>query len=579
MIHFKFSNADDRWLFLKYDTELEYNIIKEKLFETINKVDPICYLPTFKGDEFRQEFIWEYRQKGGDVLFYAPIGMWYPIWKWLKNNQIPFDGLNPDKFKHSLEHSFEEFKDIVDSWNLSRKLRPYQYEAAYKILQYKKSLSELATRAGKTLISYVVFRYAMTYMGVKKILMIVPGIDLVLQGYNDFKDYAEFFNAECIWSGGKVVESSNMTIATYQSLSNFLDKKNKKYNPNFFNDYDCVFIDETHRANAESIKNIISQPFMKNIKLVFGMTGTLPKDFTIESYCLHSLLGPKIQKILAHELIEGKYISPVSIIQHRINYKDKIKQLDTWIKCAEYSLSSFNHTMKNGKEIKIPLENPEFLIAFDKTFPEGLKLTKETIFKNGGTIKEKLKWKSVLEKFVNESPKANRLHIEVMMVHFFEERIKYLINILHDCPNNTLILAQHTEYIKYIADKLKEEFPDRPILAVYGNSKDRKKAKTVFSENNNAIMVANYAIMGTGITLSNLCYGVLFESFKSDVINRQSIGRGLGLSEMKEKYILHDFTDVFDKTYGSQKILEQGKTRTKIYDEQKFPYTIKEITI
>jgi superfamily II DNA or RNA helicase len=161
-----------------------------------------------------------------------------------------------------------------------------------------------------------------------------------------------------------------------------------------------------------------------------------------------------------------------------------------------------------------------------------------------------------------------------MMVHFFEERVNYLIDILLECPNNTLILAQHTEYIKYVTEKIKEAYPDRPVIAVYGASKERKHAKTVFKEHKDAIMVANYAIMGTGITLSDLCYGVLFESFKSDVINRQSIGRGLGLSEMKDTYILHDITDVFMEKYASRKILEQGIKRQEIYKEQNFPYEI-----
>ena len=49
--------------------------------------------------------------------------------------------------------------------------------------------------------------------------------------------------------------------------------------------------------------------------------------------------------------------------------------------------------------------------------------------------------------------------------------------------------------------------------------------------------------MSTGITLSNLCFGVLFESFKSNVVNMQSIGRGLGLSEMKDEYTLYGFKD------------------------------------
>ena len=575
---------DRRYLFLKGDTPLDISILQNNLMDLLNKIDPICYLPTFTGIPFKQEFLWQYRQSSGDLVFYAPIGMWYPIWRYFKDNNIEFDGLDPAMFKNELPHSFEEFKSIVDSWGMSRTPRPYQYEAAYKVLQYKISLSELATRAGKTLISYMIFRYAMTYFGVKKILMIVPGIDLVKQGFEDFKEYAEFFNAECIWSGGKVVESSNMTIATFQSLINYLDKKNKKYNPAFFNDYDCVFVDETHRANSSSIKSIISQPFMKSCKLSFGMTGTLPKPYTIDAYCLHSLLGAKIQTITADDLIQQGYISPVQIYQHQIHYSDKLKQLKTWCRCAEYSLSDFvevpKPTEKNPKKKdRVLLDNPEFLIAYQKTFPIAYQEAKLSIFRTGDTEENWLKYKKLLETAVQASPKANKLHVEVMSVHFFEERINYLIDILEGCPNNTLILAQHTEYIKHIVDRLREAFPDRPVIAVYGASKERKSAKTVFKENNNAIMVANYAIMGTGITLSNLCYGVLFESFKSDSLNRQSIGRGLGLSEMKDTYILHDFTDVFDKKYSTQKILSQGKERIKIYEEQKFPYEIVKVTI
>lgn len=569
---------------MKADTELEHSIIRNKLMEVINLTDPVCYLPTYNGLPFKQEFLYQYRQSTGDIVYYAPLGMWYPIWRWFKENSIEFDGLDPSMFKNNLPHTFEQFKEIVDSWNLSRTPRPYQYEAAYKVLQYKISLSELATRAGKTLISYMIFRYAMTYLGIKKILMIVPGIDLVKQGFEDFKEYAEFFNAECIWSGGKVVESSNMTIATFQSLVNFLDKKNKKYNPDFFNDYDCVFVDETHRANSNSIKSIISQPFMKKCKLSFGMTGTLPKPFTIDSYCLHSLLGAKIQTITADDLIQQGYISPVHIYQHQIHYSNKIKQLKTWCRCAEYSLSNFievsTPTVKNPKKkSKVQLENPEFLIAYKKEFPVAFEEAKLSIFKTGDTEENWLKYKKLLETAVTSSTKANKLHVEVMSVHFFEERINYLIDVLEECPNNTLVLAQHTEYIKHIVERLREAFPDRPVIAVYGASKERKTAKTVFKENNNAIMVANYAIMGTGITLNNLCYGVLFESFKSDSLNRQSIGRGLGLSEMKDTYILHDFTDTFDKKYSTQKIASQGKQRIKIYEEQKFPYEIVKVTI
>ena len=109
---------------------------------------------------------------------------------------------------------------------------------------------------------------------------------------------------------------------------------------------------------------------------------------------------------------------------------------------------------------------------------------------------------------------------------------------------------------------------------INGNSKERKTLKETLKKYNDCIVIGNYGIMSTGITLANLCYGVFFESYKSPTIVLQSLGRGLGLSEMKTKYILHDITDCFNPKITSAKILAQGKERIKIYAEQQFEYEI-----
>ena len=85
--------------------------------------------------------------------------------------------------------------------------------------------------------------------------------------------------------------------------------------------------------------------------------------------------------------------------------------------------------------------------------------------------------------------------------------------------------------------------------------------------------------MSTGITLSNLCFGVLFESFKSNVVNMQSIGRGLGLSDMKDEYTLYDIIDVFDNKILTNKIYLQGLAKCKIYENNKYPYEIINVNI
>lgn len=595
MIHFVFSDKDPRYLFLKYDTEEDDLWLKSCLHSTnkhinltdyINLINPRCYLKNYKGQIFTDDFIFEYIQPSGTKIYYCSIGLWQDIYKFFKENNIEFDGLleNQHFFKRKLKHTFDEFKQIVDSWKLSRTPRPYQYEAAYKILEWKRSVSSIATRAGKTLIAYIVFRYAMEYLNIHNVLMIVPAVDLAKQAANDFDEYKEFFNMEQIRGGGKEIETSNCTIGTFQSLIKYIEPGEKKYNPHFFDKFDCVFVDETHRAKANQIKNIISQPFMKDVKIAFGLTGTLPPEKTIDHYCIFSLLGAKIQTITTKFLKDNGYISDIEIFQYRIEYKDFNKTKNIWKKCVEYALS--NYVLDdNKKRIELPDNQKEFLLRYSKEPATGIVSAYNTIIHNKewSDIRKEYEYFNLLKTIVSDSNSTNSLAIERMMIHFFDERIDILLNdVLPQCDKNTLILAHHTEYINYITNKIKEKYPNRHILKITGSvsSKKRDNMKHVLSEYNDCILVASYGCMSTGITLANLCYGVLFESFKSDIVNMQSIGRGLGLSDLKDKYILFDFVDVFNNEI-TNKIFLQGLARIKIYnrEENQHKYHIKKISV
>lgn len=587
MIHFRFTEQDKRYLFLKGDNEQDIKNL-EALKEHLNLIDPVCYLRTYSGPKFTQDFLFEYTQPTGDKVYYCSIGLWQVVYKFFKENSIEYDGLTENQhfFKIPIKHTFEEFKAIVDSWNLKFTPRPYQYSCAYKILQWRMSVSELATRAGKTMLAYIVFRYAMEYMGMKRILMIVPSIDLVKQGYNDFNEYAEFFNTECVWGGGKLVESANMTIGTFQSLIGFLDKKSKKYNPSFFNGYDCVFVDETHRAKAHQIKTIISQNFMKDVKITFGMTGTLPKEKTIDFYCIHSLLGAKIQAIKPKDLMDAGYISNVDITQVRLNYLDTPERRQIFIKCAEYAccppIMEINSKNPKKKD-KVKLKNPEMLIQYEKDY-SGLSMSKFTIYNNYKYDKDKadLEWIKYLKNCIKASTSTNMLVVEKMMTHFLDERIEHLCNvILPQCNRNTLILAHHTTYLKHLLDIVKERFPEKHIDIIVGeiNAKRRDEIKQMLRDNEDCILLASYGCMSTGITLGNLCFGILFESFASGVVNMQSVGRGLGIVEGKNAYKVFDFVDVLDKNLGGKKIYLQGNEKVKIYKEYQYPYNIENIKV
>ena len=600
MIHFVFSEKDTRYLFLKFDNPeddkwLKHNNNNDKqpnLTDYLNLVEPRCHLKNYNGPILIEEFLFDYiQQSTGNKIYYCSIGLWQQVWQFFRDNKIPYDGLEEKYLKRNIQHSFEQFKEIVDSWGLSRTPRPYQYKTAYNILCWNRSVSELATRSGKTLIAYIIFRYCVEYLNAKRMLMIVPAIDLVKQGFNDFNEYKEFFKTECIWSKGELVESANLTIGTFQSLIKFLDKKDKKYNPHFFDGYDIVFVDETHRATAAQMKTIISQPFMKEVKIAFGMTGTLPKEKTIERFCVHSLLGAKIQQITTAQLKKAGYISDIEIYQYRLKYKNIEKQIKLFIKCAEYCLSKYveiDNPKKPSQKKKLELskKEQEFLIKNVKEMPFGLQQSKNNIYLDPlkSDIMKDIEWMNLLQNMMADSSGATALLVEKMMIHFMDERIKILCKeILPKCDKNTLILCHHTEYINYLTDIIQEKFGKEHIITkITGkiSSKKREEIKQTLKDNNNCILIASYGCMSTGITLSDLCYGVLFESFKSGVVNMQSIGRGLGLSEIKDKYRLFDIVDCFEPTI-TNKIFLQGLERIKIYksDFNQHKYYIKEFII
>ena len=253
-----------------------------------------------------------------------------------------------------------------------------------------------------------------------------------------------------------------------------------------------------------------------------------------------------------------------------------------FIKCAEYALSNdvLVPNKKNPKKKdKLKLDNPEFLIQYQKDMPFGILMVKNEIY-NDNTLNDEEKenkYIDFLKEQIKLSTKTNSLVIEKMMVHFMPERINVLCNdILSICPYNTLVLAHHTEYLTYVADEIKKRMPEKIVCVIHGGtkSKERDKIKQTLKENNNCILVASYGCIGTGITLSNLCFGVLFESFKSDIINMQSLGRGLGLSKYKDKYIVYDFIDCFDNDISTKAIFRQGREKVKIYEANKYDYKI-----
>ena len=138
-------------------------------------------------------------------------------------------------------------------------LRDYQVDIVNKFLENPQCLQEIATGAGKTLVTAVLSHKCQAY---GRTIVIVPNKDLVVQTE---KDYINLGMDVGVLYGDRKEYDKTHTICTWQSLS-ILEKKSKTYEADFpiedfLNNVVCVMVDEVHKAKADVLKNLLSGPF------------------------------------------------------------------------------------------------------------------------------------------------------------------------------------------------------------------------------------------------------------------------------------------------------------------------------
>lgn len=564
MIQLKYNPADRRYLFVLSDNASEVSLLQKHL----NKIPRYMFLPSFNKSLVKPVvFLNTTKTKDGRTVRWVHSGLWKEVVDFCKKNGIecntPDEGLRYSDYRCS----FDDFKKQIEGWKLNLQPREYQLRAAWLIVQYRQSLSQLATRAGKTLIAYMVFRYMIEH-GAHNILMIVPNITLVRQGVDDMKDYKEFFSTEAIWSKGEYCSTANLTIGTFQSLVKRIDPKSAKYDPKFYNKFDVVCVDEAHTAKCKTINDILSQPFIRACKLRFGFSGTLPDSDTIESFEVQSLMGPMIQNIESRELMDAGYITPVQIRQVHIKHDLDDALLKEYIRYGEYLCGNYVYT--DGKKSKkmLPKEEQSFTMKYQKTLPTAVAGVRRRMETGDETPEGYMDFLCELCK----AQGSNMLMLEQMLAQHDQHRLEVIADILSGIDKNTIVFAHHTEYLNHLEAYFKEKFPQRNVYKITGSTVPKKRSEIIAKmlTDKDAILVASYGCVGTGLTLKNLDYGIFAQSFRSKIINLQSLGRGLGLSPDKAVFTLYDIID----EYPTGCLSSQGRAKVKMYKEKKLPYTV-----
>jgi superfamily II DNA or RNA helicase len=209
-------------------------------------------------------------------------------------------------------------------------LRDYQPEIINKFFENPQSVQEVATGAGKTVITAALSDAVSKY---GRSIVIVPNKSLVTQTHKDYKNMGLDVG---VYFGDDKEYGRQHTICTWQSLNNLLkDTKNGVADitiGEFIEGVVCVIVDEVHMAKADALKTLLTGVFAR-VPLRWGLTGTIPKE-DYEWVSIKCSLGDVVGKLTASTLQEAGHLSRchvniVQMIDHveYSNYQSELKYL------------------------------------------------------------------------------------------------------------------------------------------------------------------------------------------------------------------------------------------------------------
>ena len=209
-------------------------------------------------------------------------------------------------------------------------LRDYQVEIINNFLGNPQCIQEVATGAGKTLMTAALSLSVEPY---GRSIVIVPNKSLVTQTE---ADYVNLGLDVGVYFGDRKETGRTHTICTWQSLNVLM--KNTKNGvadftiQDFIEDVVCVIVDEVHMAKADALKSLLTG-VMSRVPIRWGLTGTVPKE-PFEFQALRCSLGPVINQLSASELqdrgvLAQCHVNIVQLVDHAefSNYQSELKFL------------------------------------------------------------------------------------------------------------------------------------------------------------------------------------------------------------------------------------------------------------
>jgi len=455
------------------------------------------------------------------------LGLWKECYKLARYIGTPFEIVNKEEFPIFKGLDENHFRSFVDEFFKNRKDKdgnvffPYEHQisAAYKILKNRYCTVEIATAGGKSLVFSMMLFYILKYIKKDaKFLLVVPNTNLVTQFYDDLIDYNLGYNKE------NTEPIKNLQL---EEIMSDRPRRHREGNPNvyigtyqsleneenwpkdWFQQFYFVGCDEAHSGKAPTVISVIERTFGAAY-IRYGMTGTLPIETSAEFQTVCSLFGPKVAEVRADYLMDLGIVSRLKVRAFFLNHE--------------------NDTLQ-----------------------------------------------ARLQKIKKAGDPKRALDLEKEFVRASEKRTKFIARIVETCDNNVLVLFHIKEYGKKLLEEIKTKLPNRVCHYIDGDidNKERTLIKKAMEDTSKGpqVLVASYGTLSTGVNIKAIFNIIFTESFKSDVIIRQSIGRGLRLHPEKDKLYVFDLVDMLGKNEKIGRTMHYNHyvKRKRIYDHQNYP--------
>ena len=268
--------------------------------------------------------------------------------------------------------------------------RDYQVEIINNFLGNPQSIQEIATGAGKTIMTAALSKSVEQY---GRSVVIVPNKSLVTQTEADYKNLGLDVG---VYFGDRKEFGKTHTICTWQSLNILLKNTQAGIGDytigDFVEDVVLVMVDEVHMAKADALKTLLTGVFAK-VPIRWGLTGTIPKE-DYEKVSIFCSLGSVVGKLSASELQEAGHLANCHVnivqLQDSVEYRDyqsELKYLVTTTERLAYLAKMIDSIKEGGNTLILVdrIETGKILQAELSTLFSLLKEKPDVAFVSGAT--------------------------------------------------------------------------------------------------------------------------------------------------------------------------------------------------